>query len=116
MIIIKIMDFYNMSDEAILAEIGRRLRRGRLNNNLTRASLAEQIDLSQDTIRNAENGRNVSMESLIRILRGLHRLEQLNELAVDRGPSPIELAKRRGQMRQRASGKRAKDRKRDWQW
>ena len=110
------MNFDSMQDEAILAEIGRRLRRQRLNANLTRATLAERIGLSQDTVRNAEDGRNVSVESLIRVLRGLDRLDQLNDLAADTGPSPVALARRRGRLRQRASGKRATKEGRDWQW
>ena len=110
------MNFQDMSDDAILVEIGHRLRRQRLNSNLTRDGLAERVGLSQDTIRNAENGRNVSMESLLGLLRGLKRLDQLNELLADSGPSPVELAKRRGQLRQRASGKSGNIRQRDWKW
>lgn len=110
------MNFIDTSDDEVLAELGRRLRRERLNNNLTRAALADQVGLSQDTVRNAETGRNVSLGSLIRILRGLNRLDQVQDLLAESGPSPVALARERGRLRQRASGSGSGNREANWKW
>jgi len=116
MFIIMFMNFIDTSDDEVLAELGRRLRRERLNNNLTRAALADQVGLSQDTVRNAETGRNVSLGSLIRILRGLNRLDQVQDLLAESGPSPVALARERGRLRQRASGSGSGNREANWKW
>jgi transcriptional regulator with XRE-family HTH domain len=110
------MNLNNMSDLAILEELGMRLRSARLESNMTREALASKIDLSVDTVRNAETGRNVSLESLIKIMRGLGRLADLQTVLEDAGPSPVELAKSRGRLRQRASGSRRKSTAGKWQW
>lgn len=110
------MNLENMSDLAILEELGMRLRSARLDTNMTREALASKIDLSVDTVRNAETGRNVSLETLIRLLRGLGRLADLQTVLEDAGPSPVQLAKSRGRVRQRASGSRRKSIPGEWQW
>ena len=102
------------SDKAIQKALGERLTVIRLNMNLTRENLAADAGLSVDTVRNAEQGRNISVETLIRLLRGLGRLDELDLLLESRGPSPVLLAKRQGRIRQRASGSR--NRKAPGQW
>ena len=110
------MSINEFCDENILLALGERLRTARLNQNLTRDALAARVGLSVDTIRNAETGRNVSLETLIRLLRGLDRLDDLDALLDSEGPSPVQLAKRQGRMRQRASGSRKKKEPEGWQW
>jgi len=110
------MKIIGSSDAAIQADLGQRLRRVRLNLNLTRAALAANIGLSVDTVRNAETGQNVSLETLIRLLRGLGRLNDLDLLLETDVPSPVQLAKRQGKVRQRASGSRKKNEPERWQW
>lgn len=103
------MNFAKMSDYAVLAELGERLRRERLNANIARKHLAEQTGLSLKTIQNAEDGKNFSMETLIRILRGLRRVNQLESFLPDPGLSPVQLAKLKGKVRQRATGSRTSE-------
>jgi len=110
------MKITGSSDTAIQADLGQRLRRVRLNLNLTRAALAANIGLSVDTVRNAETGQNVSLETLIRLLRGLGRLSDLDLLLETDVPSPVLLAKRLGKVRQRASGSHKKNEPDGWQW
>lgn len=110
------MSIQTLSDDAVLAELGRRLRNERLNMNLARAELAQRIGISPDTVRNAEIGRNVSMLTFVRIARGLGVLDQLGAVLPDTGPSPVQLARRKGRVRQRASGSRARKSKDGWQW
>ena len=116
------MNFSVMSDPAILAEVGRRLRRERLNADLGQAELAAHTGLSRKTVQNAEAGKNPSIETVIRMLRGLNLLHQFDAFLPDPGLSPLQLAKLKGKTRQRASGSRSgtsttgatKDD--DWQW
>lgn len=111
------MTMSNLNDAAVLLEIGRRLRRERLNADLTQQQLAQQVGLSRKTIQNAEDGKNCSLESIIRMLRGLNILDQLDAFLPDPGPSPIQLARLRGKERQRASGRRGSAAKKDdYQW
>lgn len=112
------MSIYSKSIPAILRELGERLRRARLEANLTQQALADAASVSLKTVANAEDGQNVSVETLLLLLRGVGRLDDVAALLADEGPSPIELAKRRGRSRQRASGKRSegKPSSDDWQW
>lgn len=109
-----------MNDAAVLREIGHRLRRERLNSDLSQAELAGRVGLARKTIQNAEDGRNCSLETMIRMLRGLGRLDQLDAFLPDPGPSPVQLAKLKGKERQRASGSRRRrsndDQDDGWQW
>ena len=110
------MKLEDMSDMAILQELGSRLCRARLDSNMTREALASRIDLSVDTVRNAEIGHNVSLQTLIRLMRGLDRLTDLQTVLAEVGPSPVQLAKSRGRVRQRASGSRGTSTRVQWRW
>jgi putative transcriptional regulator len=99
---------------ALLA-LGARLRRCRLRANLTQKTLAERAGVSLKTVANAEEGRNVSVETLLLLLRALGRLDDIEAVLADDGPSPVELARRQGRRRQRASGGQDDDEER-WTW
>ncbi len=101
------MAIYGMSDQAILEEIGGRLKQRRLNRNLTQQDVADQAGLTRTTIGEFERGASSSMLTLIRILRVLEALEELENFLPDTGPSPLQLAKLQGRQRQRASRKRS---------
>jgi len=98
---------YGMSDQAILAEIGARCKRRRLNRNLTQQEVADQAGLTRVTIGEFERGASAGMLTLIRILRVLGALEELDSFLPDTGPSPLQLAKLQGRQRQRASRKKS---------
>ena len=114
---VHIMELKNMSDAAILEEIGRRLRRVRLNRNLTQADLAKQAGIGRRTLQKAEDGEVTTLETLVAILRGLGLLSQLDQFLPEPPPSPVQLAQLQGQIRQRASGRRKGDKPTsDWNW
>jgi len=94
-----------MSNEAIRQEIGKRLQRERLNQNITQEQLSNKAGISRRTLVAAEKGEGTSLETLIRILRGLGLLEQLDQFLPRPELSPIQLAKLKGKLRQKASGK-----------
>jgi len=95
-----------LADAAVVEELGRRLRRLRLDRNLTQQDLADEAGVSVATVRNLESGSRTQLVTLIRVLRTLDLLSDLDRLLPARRPSPIELLKLRGRERQRASSPR----------
>lgn len=106
-----------MSDKAILEGIGQRLRRIRLNRNMTQIDLAKQAGIGRRTLQKAEDGEATTLETLVAILRGLGMVSQLDQLLPEPPASPVQLAQLQGQVRQRASKKRkSAERASDWKW
>jgi transcriptional regulator with XRE-family HTH domain len=97
------MDFKTMSDKAILGEFGGRISRQRLNRNLTQIELAGLAGVSIIVVQRLERGQGCTLESLIRVLRALGQIEQLDLFLPEPGISPIQLAKLKGKERMRAS-------------
>lgn len=83
-------------------EIGERLKKARLNLDLTQNEVAERAWISRKSVMNAEMG-NVTLENLIVILTALDMAEQLDVLLPPQPYSPIQLLQLRGKNRQRAS-------------
>jgi transcriptional regulator with XRE-family HTH domain len=101
-----IMNFRTMSDNSILAELGERVNRQRLNRNITQTDLAGQAGVARIVVQRLEGGRGCTLENLIRLLRTLGLLDQLDAFLPEPGLSPLQLAKFRGRERLRAVGRR----------
>ena len=86
----------------ILGELGSRIRRYRLQQNRTIAEVAELSGLSRVTVERAERGAHPTLESVIRILRALGRVESLDAFLPPPLVSPLELAQMSGRERKRA--------------
>lgn len=107
----------HMSDKAILAEIGHRLGRRRVELELTQADLSREAGVSKRTVERVEAGESTQTLTLIRILRALELLEAFAAATPESGPRPMELLKLRGQERQRASSKKRKEQSEErWSW
>jgi transcriptional regulator with XRE-family HTH domain len=104
-----------MSDEAILAELGARLARRRIDLQLTQADLAREAGIAKRTVERIEAGASAQMASMIRIFRVLDLIPELDQFIPPAGPRPMELIKNKGRQRQRASSGR-KDGGPDEQW
>ena len=102
------MSYNTMNNQAILKEIGHRVRRERLNQNTTQEALARFAGISRRVVLDLESGKGCGLSSFIEILRALRKLDQLDALLPDPGISPIQLAKMKGKIRQRATGRRKK--------
>ncbi len=94
------------TDDAVVVEIGHRLQRERLNQNLSQEALAKHAGVSRKTITNLENGAGGTIGTLVAVLRGMNRIGALDTFLPDPGVSPMQLLKLEGKVRQRASGKR----------
>jgi len=92
-----------LTDEAILAEIGSRIARRRLELQLTQSDLAEQAGIGKRTLERIEAGGSAQLSNLIRILRALDLVVGLERMIPDAQPRPMDLLKRKGKVRQRAS-------------
>ena len=100
------MKLLGMSDKAILAELGERVHRERLNRNTTQVELSRRAGVARTVVQHLESGNGCSLGGLVRILRALGLLDQLDAFLPDPGPSPLQLAKLRSKQRRRASGQR----------
>ncbi len=105
------------TDRQALAELGSRLARHRLNRNLTQNQLAQEAGVSKRTIARLENGQSSQVTNLVRVLRSLGLLGNLDALVPAPFASPIEALKARSRKRHRASpaSKRAKPSS-EWTW
>ena len=86
----------------ILAELGQRLRRYRLQQNRTIEDVADDAGLAYRTVQRAEAGQRPTLESIIRILRALGRLDALDAFLPAPLVSPLQLAELEGRERRRA--------------
>jgi transcriptional regulator with XRE-family HTH domain len=106
------------TDEAILAELGGRLARIRLDHNLTQAELAMQAGVSKRTVERLETGVVATqLSGFIRVCRVLDVVERFELLVPEPVPSPVAQLKLAGRKRQRASAAKAtKPSAKKWQW
>ncbi|MET0067098.1 MAG: helix-turn-helix transcriptional regulator [Candidatus Thiodiazotropha sp.] len=106
-----------LTDESVLAELGRRVARQRLDLQLTQAEAADQAGISKRTLERIESGASVQLTSLIRLLRVLDDLHGLEQLLPVAGAGPMELLRRQGKPRQRAPRRTARDKANEpWTW
>jgi len=106
-----------MSDKAVLEEVGHRLSRCRVEQEVTQAKLAKEAGLSKRTVERIEAGESTQTSSLVRIMRVLGLLESLDAAMPETGPRPMDLLKLRGKERQRASSKKNKEQVgKEWSW
>ena len=98
-----LVDVYYASNTELLAVIGSKIKTIRLNINMTRDELQEVSGVNKKTISDLETGRNVTLLTLIAVLRGLKSINILEDLLKDENMSPILLAKLHGSAPKRAS-------------
>lgn len=86
-------NIYMLADGEICRQIGKKIRRMRLRQNITQMSLAEQSQISVSSVKKIENGEIGSFDSLMRILRVLGDLDIFSPLLKDDEMSPNEYLK-----------------------
>lgn len=83
----------NLTDDAVLKEIGARITHQRLNSELKQADLAKQAGIGKRTLERIEAGEPSQTINMIRVLRVLGLLSSLEEALPDTRPSPMEMLK-----------------------
>jgi transcriptional regulator with XRE-family HTH domain len=69
-----------LTELEILKEIGERLKKIRIQHNLTQKDLSAEVGLSVSTISLIEQGKSTTVESLIRILVRLNRIQDFESV------------------------------------
>lgn len=87
----------NISDRELA--VGRAVRRWRIDAGYTQMDVAERAGLSRSAVQSLETGAGSRLDTLLRILRALHREDALDSFALDTSPTPLDLlaAERRAQ-------------------
>lgn len=104
------------TDDAALAEFGRRMTETRLTRQMTQAQFAKAAGVSKRTIERLEDGGSIQLGNLIRCLRALDRLDGVERLLPETPPNPIALLERHGKTRQRVRPKAAPASAAPWTW
>jgi transcriptional regulator with XRE-family HTH domain len=111
----------SMSGDAILAELGARLERHRVERNRTQAELAEEAGIGRATLQRIERGDSVQLTSIVKLLRALELLGALDAAVPESIALPIaelERQQRRGRRRARGrhGGPTPPDEELPWLW
>lgn len=77
------------TEEKIIAELGSRLTKQRLQAGFTQAALAEKAGVSKRTIERIESGSSIQLSTLIQVLRVFQLLDGLNEVLPEKRSAPI---------------------------
>jgi transcriptional regulator with XRE-family HTH domain len=104
-------------DEAALAELGRRLAQLRINMNMTQAELAKKAGVGKRTLERLEAGETTQTRTLMRVLRELDLLAQLEALIPEPSVRPRHIIKEGGALPKRATKKKLEQRSDEkWKW
>ena len=92
-----------LTDDAVLRELGARISRLRLNQNLSQEALAREAGISKRTLERLENGTvSVQLPALLRVARKLGFFSGLDSFIPEARPSPMSLLEMQGKARRRA--------------
>lgn len=108
------MNFSTSSSAAISSALCKRLEEIRLSKNISQADLARQAGISRSTMTRIADGRSISLDSFVRVVKALGLADHLAAMLPDPDVRPVELASREGRHRQRAS--RTKEAPKPWSW
>lgn len=90
------------SNQAILKEMGNRIKQRRIDLSMTQKELAEQTGISSRTITNIEQGENASFENIISLMKAFKNIDNLDALIPETKMNPLSLLEL-GRPRKRAS-------------
>jgi putative transcriptional regulator len=88
-------DYDQMTDEAVLEQLGERLSRYRLDRNLTQAEVATEAGVHKNTVFRLEAGGSTQTKNLVRVLRALGLLDRLDAIVPEPVPSPTQATRSR---------------------
>ena len=102
------------SNVDIIKEIGKRIKRQRINISLTQQELADKTGVSLRTICNVENGRDTKLSVIISVLRALNILSNIDLLIEEETIRPSDYLKL-NKPRERVVNKKG-DVNNGWSW
>ncbi len=94
-----------MNTQQSLSEIGEKVRRYRLNRNLSRNEVAKGAGVSLMSVVRLEEGAGSTLGNFIRVLSAIGAKDAFDAFLPMPTVSPIQLAKLNGKKRERASKK-----------
>ena len=103
------------NNSAVLMELGARIKRNRIDMQLSQQDFAAKAGISTRTLSAAENGEDIRLSSLLRILRTLNCLENLDLLLPELAFDP-ESYRTLGRERKRISKSNKNRNKIKWKW
>ena len=80
-----------LKDEKVVTQLGKELRRMRLERNLSQAEVANRAGLDRTTVVKLEAGRAATMLTVVQVLRAMDRLELLDAFHAEPQPTPYML-------------------------
>ena len=95
----------HLTNDEVLAEVGARLRARRLDRNVSVAAVAAAAGVNRKTVLDAETTGGIRLSTLVKLLRYMNMLGLLDAALPDTLPG-AEAFSKRGQVRQRAAGKK----------
>lgn len=87
------MDLYIQTNDAIMRQIGSKLKELRIERNMKQTELADASGVSVFTISSVENGKATSLLIIVQLLRALEHLDYLERFFQEEAISPIAYAK-----------------------
>ena len=87
------MDVYAQTNDAILRQIGSKLKDLRIEKNMKQKELADAAGVSVFTISSIENGKTTSLLTIIQLLRALEHLDYLDSFFQEESMSPVAYAR-----------------------
>ena len=103
------------NNSAVLMELGARIKRNRIDMQLSQQDFAAKAGISTRTLSAAENGEDIRLSSLLRILRTLNCLENLDLLLPELAFDP-ESYRTLGRERKRVSRTIENNDTSEWKW
>lgn len=80
---------HEMTDSLIIRELGSRARQERLRRNLTQAIVADRAGIGTATLKRLEDGNDVSLSTMIAVLRVLGGIDALDAILPTPTISPL---------------------------
>ena len=109
------ISFYSSNDE-VLSEIGKRIKSQRISMNMTQTEMAERTNLTQKTISNLENGKDVSFTTVIDVLRCLGQLQGLDMAIPEHIIRPSQIITREKPRERASKSQTNRNENKNWKW
>ena len=103
----------NLPEKAVTSELSERLKQYRIDYPMKRTELAEKAMVSVGTIARFENGQDISLSSLVKILKALDLGNNLDLLIPDPTERPSFYAEKAPKKKRVGRSKPVKS---DWKW